>query len=95
MVNSMLQMAQRKTLNSMMNTGVCLKFARSPNLIFKSQTRKYSNIQRNKNKKEPKKWWEILEETNSSVNLLWAWPQNKQNNRGSERNGTSQGKFRC
>ena len=51
----MLQMAQRKTLNSMMNTGVCLKFARSPNLIFKSQTRKYSNIQKNKNKKEPKK----------------------------------------
>ena len=38
----------------MMNTGVCLKFARSPNLIFKSQTRKYSNIQKNKNKKEPK-----------------------------------------
>ena len=79
----------------MMNTGVCLKFARSP---IRSSNHKQENIpifKETRNKEGTKKWWVVLEETNSSVNLLWAWPQNKQNNRGSERNGTSQGKFRC
>ena len=77
-----------------MNTGVCLKFARSPNLIFKSQTRKYSNIQKNKNKKEPKKVGIIGGNKFLSQIIVGLAPE-QTNNRGSERNGTSQGKFRC
>ena len=50
----MLQMAQRKNTELDDEHWCLFEICEIPNLIFKSQTRKYSNIQRNKNKKEPK-----------------------------------------